>query len=323
MVNTNSNVSSSIFLKRSELPTNISAFKNDVNYISESKLQSWLKNNDYLSKDEVMMLLGNNNVVIAASPMTISEDDEIATLELLDKEVKDIKGEVKEIEDYISNELGNEITEKIEQSTESVKSWIENKNFLTEHQSLDEYAKTKDIDNINIWINKQNFATSNDINELKKWVEDNTAPASSVKDVNLSGYAKVKDVYTRSYIDTNYIPKYEIKQTFVSNDDVKKTYVSYDYGEKTYIKIVDAKNEFLSREDYRGIKKAATLNTLYKSLTLPEFKKLIEEDGIQLLDGFYVIKDNCLVMVKNNKIETVNFGKLGWFEDGDEQYDLF
>ena len=55
---------SSIYLKRSELPKNLSSFKNDVGYISTATLDAWLKDHSYLSKSEVNALIKKANLVV-------------------------------------------------------------------------------------------------------------------------------------------------------------------------------------------------------------------------------------------------------------------
>ena len=55
---------SSIYLKKSELPQNVSSFKNDVGYISSSALSTWLKEHAYISKTEIMSLINKANLVV-------------------------------------------------------------------------------------------------------------------------------------------------------------------------------------------------------------------------------------------------------------------
>ena len=50
-VSTGIKTESEIYLKKSELPKNIGSFKNDVGYISQSTLNSWLKNHNYITKN--------------------------------------------------------------------------------------------------------------------------------------------------------------------------------------------------------------------------------------------------------------------------------
>ena len=50
-VNTGTKIETNIYLKKSELPKNVSSFKNDVGYISESALNTWMKEHSYLSKN--------------------------------------------------------------------------------------------------------------------------------------------------------------------------------------------------------------------------------------------------------------------------------
>ena len=54
----------SIYLKRSDLPKNVSSFNNDANYISEDALNEWLQNHSYLSESDIKSLIEKNNIVI-------------------------------------------------------------------------------------------------------------------------------------------------------------------------------------------------------------------------------------------------------------------
>ena len=89
---------STIYLKKSELPKNVSSFKNDVGYISESALNTWLKEHSYLSKNEINTLISKANLVVIDSINKSYDDD---ALTRLDDEVLHIKGEIVSIKDRL------------------------------------------------------------------------------------------------------------------------------------------------------------------------------------------------------------------------------
>lgn len=210
--------------------------------------------------------------------------------------------------------------------------WVEKKNYLTEHQSLNEYAKKTDIPNLT-----QDFIKKNDIPELmKEYAKKTDIPEiptkvsqlendkgyltehQSLKDyvknssliyyvrktdlnTTLSGYAKKNDVYAKSSMDnilTNYLKK----------EDARKQYPSKTEVSRTYITKTDANNSFLRIEDYRGIKDATTINDEYKEKSINDLTD--EING--LMNGFYIVNGDDIVIIKDHKI-------INMFKDGVSQ----
>ena len=98
-VNTGTKIESNIYLKKSELPKNVSSFKNDVGYISESALNTWLKAHSYLSKNEINALISKANLVVVDKINKTYDDDALA---LLTEKVNDLAGEVTALKDKLT-----------------------------------------------------------------------------------------------------------------------------------------------------------------------------------------------------------------------------
>lgn len=97
-VNTGTKIESNIYLKKSELPKNVSSFKNDVGYISESALNTWLKAHSYLSKNEINALISKANLVVVDKINKTYDDDALA---LLTEKVNNLSNEVLKLKDKL------------------------------------------------------------------------------------------------------------------------------------------------------------------------------------------------------------------------------
>ena len=102
----------SIYLKRSDLPKNVSSFNNDANYISEDALNTWLQNHSYLSESDIKSLIEKNNIVIINEVNKTSDENTIKQLEsYIDKIAGDINAIIDKLNDY------NEIIESLKLSS--------------------------------------------------------------------------------------------------------------------------------------------------------------------------------------------------------------
>ena len=53
---------SSVYLKKSELPKDVSSFRNDAGYITSSSLGIWLKEHSYIPKNEINTLISRVDI---------------------------------------------------------------------------------------------------------------------------------------------------------------------------------------------------------------------------------------------------------------------
>ena len=283
----NSTVSeSNIYLKKSELPKDISSFRNDVGYISASALSTWLKEHSYLSKSEINALIKKSNLTIVDSINKSLDDDAIARL---NQDVVDIKGEIVAIKDrldgvetgYISvdkasgfatktdvRNLSNKITNIIHDISNidvdttyfATKDDIPTKvsqlqndaNYLTKHQSLAKYAKKTDIPDVSVFVTREEIPSVDGL-ASKEWVESKGYLTSHQ---SLSGYAKKSDIPNVSNLAT--------KDEIPSVDGL---------ASKEW---VESKGYLTSHQSLTGYAKKSDL---------PDVSKFITEDDIPSVDG--------------------------------------
>lgn len=82
---------SEIYLKKNELPKNVSSFTNDAGYISQSALNSWLNNHDYIPVSNIKELINK------AYPVIESQHNDDTTV------IRNIKGEIVAIKDKLND----------------------------------------------------------------------------------------------------------------------------------------------------------------------------------------------------------------------------
>lgn len=332
---------SNIYLKKSELPKDISSFRNDVGYISSSTLATWLKEHSFISKNEINNLISQANLVVID---TVNRSADADAINRLEAKISDMAGEIVAIKDRLSDvehsfiSVDKEglfatksdirsITNKITNISNSIdqintdssnfatkdeipsldgyatQSWVEGKGYLTKHQSLSGYAKKSDIPNVS------GFAT-------QEWVNEQGFLTDTY---DLSTYAKKSDLtgYVTSYYLSNALKDYakkntvytqnEINSTFLKKSDAENKYLSKSDAENKYLTKSDAIDTYLNIEDYRGLKDATLLSDKYKNKNI----STLEQDLDTLRDGFYIVAGDNVVVVKNHQIFYVNSGGGG------------
>ena len=379
---------SNIYLKKSELPQNVSSFKNDVGYISSSALGAWLKEHAYISKTEIMSLINKANLVVVD---TVNKSADSEAINRLNQEIKDIKGEIGAIKDileninstYVSTErikslatktdisnLSDEIDEistslsNIDLSNIATKDeipildgyakedWVRRQGYLKTHQSLVGYAKKSDLPTDYVkesdlseyvkvsaisstlndyakksslseyvktstfnnklnslvtkadingyatreWVNEQGFLTeSQDLSEFatKTDLKDYVKIASLNNTLN--GYVKKNSVYTQNESDLKFLSKIDASDIYLTKTSADDQFASKQMVEREYLRI----------EDYRGLKDATVINDEYKDKSLKDLKG----DLNGLLNGFYIINHDDIVVVKDHSV-------VNLFQDG-------
>ena len=117
----------------------------------------------------------------------------------------------------------------------------------------------------------------------------------------LKSYAKLTDVYKKTYIDNNYYTKKKSDELFLTEIRGDKIYLRIENAEKTYLTQASAQSLYLSKEDYRGIKDAMTLNSQFQNNELG-FQSMLNSGS--LMDGFYIVGDKAVVVKNNQQILT-------------------
>ena len=264
---------SSIYLKKSELPQNISSFKNDVGYISSSALGVWLKEHAYISKTEITSLINKANLVVVD---TVNKSADSEAINRLNQEITGIKGEIVEIKDileninntYVSTErikslatktdianLSDEIYEistslsNIDLSNIATKDeipildgyakedWVRKQGYLKTHQSLVEYAKKSDL--------PTDYVKESDLYEYVKVSSISSALNDYAKKVSLSEYVKTSTFNNKlsnfaqkleGYAKQDWVQDWVNEQGFLTeSQDLSKYATKTDL--KDYVKI--------------------------------------------------------------------------------------
>lgn len=332
---------SSIYLKKSELPQNVSSFKNDAGYISSSALSAWLKEHAYISKTEITSLINKANLVVVD---TINKSADIDAINRLNQEIKGIKGEIGAIKDileninstYVSTESINSLATKtdIAKLSDEIdtistnlsnidlssiatkdeipsidglaeKDWVESRGYITS-STLSRYAKKSEIPTLNgyatqDWVNEQGFLT--EVQDLSGLVKK-TELKDYVKTTSLNNYAKKSDLPT-DYIKesdlSEYVKASEISSTL--NDYAKKSSLSEYVKTSTFNSKL---NSLVKKSDIEGYATQKWVNEqgfLTKNQDLSEFATKTD------LKDYVKIKslDNTLNgYVKKNSVYTQN-----------------
>ena len=205
---------SSIYLKKSELPQNVSSFKNDVGYISSSALGAWLKEHAYISKTEIMSLINKANLVVVD---TVNKSADIEAINRLNQEITKIKGEIGAIK-YILENINSTYV-----STERIKSLATKTDIANLSDEINEISTS--LSNIDL----SNIATKDEIPILDGYAKEDWVRRQGYLKTHQSlvGYAKKSDLPT-DYIKesdlSEYVKASEISSTL--NDYAKKSSLS-------------------------------------------------------------------------------------------------
>ena len=205
---------SSIYLKKSELPQNVSSFKNDVGYISSSALGTWLKEHAYISKTEIMSLINKANLVVVD---TVNKSADSEAINRLNQEIKGIKGEIGAIKDILENINSTYV------STERIKSLATKTDISNLSDEIDEISTS--LSNIDL----SNIATKDEIPILDGYAKEDWVRRQGYLKTHqsLAGYAKKSDLPT-DYVKESDLSEY-VKVSAISsalNDYAKKSSLS-------------------------------------------------------------------------------------------------
>lgn len=330
---------SSIYLKKSEFPQNISSFKNDVGYISSSALGVWLKEHAYISKTEITSLINKANLVVID---TVNKSADSEAINRLNQEITGIKGEIVEIKDILENinntyvsterikslatktdianlsdeikiistnlsniDLSNIATKDEIPSINGLakKDWVESKGYITS-SALSRYAKKSDIPTLDgyatqEWVNEQGFLT------------ESQDLSGFVKKIELKDYVKTTSLSNtlNNYAKKNSVyTQNESDSKFLSKIDASDIYLTKTSADVQFASKQMVEREYLKIEDYRGLKDATVINDDYKDKSL----EILKGDLNKLMNGFYIVNSDDIVVVKDHNVVNI-------FKDGAPQ----
>ena len=265
---------SSIYLKKSELPQNVSSFKNDVGYISSSALGAWLKEHAYISKTEIMSLINKANLVVVDTVNKSADSEAINRLNLIEKEIVEIKDILNKISNtYVSTESINSLATKTDISNLSDEideistslSNIDLSNIATKDEIplLDGYAKED-------WVRRQGYLKTHQ--SLVGYAKKSDLPTDYVKESDLSEYVKASEISStlNDYAKKSSVSEYVKTSTFnrklnslVKKSDIEGYATQKWVNEQGFLTKNQDLSEFATKTDLKDYVKIKSLdNTL-------------------------------------------------------------
>lgn len=300
-----------------KIPQKVSDLLNDKNYLTEH--QSLY---GYVKRDEIAYFITENT----ADTRYLKVEDFVLPLDLVYKN---------ELDNYTLkddfNNLKLDVVRKSQLNNYVTISEFERRTSTIENDIKFNYVRLTDFEKV-----VENLTGLSDIS-------NNFLTASDLED-----YVRVEDFDGfKEYANTNYLTKIEIdaygqrvddklsaQKSWVNEYFLKKADAAQLIGEvptiderifDNYYTKEDIQLRFLSKEDYRGIKRAATINTEYNEYPDLFFSVLQNHDNIMLNDGFYVVGGKAYIVVKNRIIPvTDRYPSIHWVietEDEDWRYE--
>ena len=266
---------SSIYLKKSELPQNVSSFKNDVGYISSSALGTWLKEHAYISKTEIMSLINKANLVVVD---TVNKSADSEAINRLNQEIKGIKGEIGAIKDILENINSTYV------STERIKSLATKTDIANLSDDIDEISTSlSNIDLSNIatkdeipildgyakedWVRRQGYLKTHQ--SLVGYAKKSDLPTDYVKESDLSEYVKVSAISSalNDYAKKSSLSEYVKTSTFnnklnslVTKADINGYATQEWVNEQGFLTESQDLSEFATKTDLKDYVKITSLN---------------------------------------------------------------
>ena len=266
---------SSIYLKKSELPQNVSSFKNDVGYISSSALGAWLKEHAYISKTEIMSLINKANLVVVD---TVNKSADSEAINRLNQEIKGIKGEIGAIKDILENINSTYV------STERIKSLATKTDIANLSDEINEISTSlSNIDLSNIatkdeipildgyakedWVRRQGYLKTHQ--SLVGYAKKSDLPTDYIKESDLSEYVKVSAISSalNDYAKKSSLSEYVKTSTFnnklnslVTKADINGYATQEWVNEQGFLTESQDLSEFATKTDLKDYVKITSLN---------------------------------------------------------------
>ena len=266
---------SNIYLKKSELPQNVSSFKNDAGYISSSALGVWLKEHAYISKTEIMSLINKANLGVVD---TVNKSEDSEAINRLNQEIKGIKGEIGEIKDILENINSTYV------STERIKSLATKTDIANLSDEIDEISTSlSNIDLSNIatkdeipildgyakedWVRRQGYLKTHQ--SLVGYAKKSDLPTDYVKESDLSEYVKVSAISSalNDYAKKSSLSEYVKTSTFnnklnslVTKADINGYATQEWVNEQGFLTESQNLSEFATKTDLKDYVKITSIN---------------------------------------------------------------
>lgn len=305
---TNADVDAQISSAKQEVLDNVSNIyetKSDAKVLEETVNKQGLQ----------LTNVSNNYVELAAH--NVSQDTRLSSLEGKDKELQEnIDKNSKEIEN-VKTDLGNYVTktESNEFSTKedlsnvtsdmATQTWVNQQNFLKEHQSLNDYAKKEDLTDL---------ATKTEVES-----DINTA----TKDLPTKDYVKTtidsSISKNNSEINNKYPTRTEVARDYLQIANVDVYVDMYNYAKKTWVEAQGYLKEHQSLDNY--VTDAELTDAL---AALNSFERIV----VEALPTDNIKENAIYVLIDKNKGTATEWmhiaitGEKEWVRVGDEDFDI-
>ena len=261
---------SSIYLKKSELPQNVSSFKNDAGYISSSALSAWLKEHSYISKTEITSLINKANLVVVDTVNKSADSDAINRLDLIEREIAEIKTILENInKTYVSSERIKSLATKtdiakLSDEIDTISTNLSNidlSNIATKDEIplLDGYAKED-------WVRRQGYLKTHQ--SLVGYAKKSDLPTDYVKESDLSEYVKVSAISStlNDYAKKSSLSEYVKTSTF--NNKLNSLVTKADINGYATQEWVNEQGFLTESQDLSGFAKKTELKDYIKTTSL-------------------------------------------------------
>ena len=279
-------------IKNFIIPQTLETFKTENNFVSKTYVDG-----NFAKKSDVVKNIETINETIS----NLNFDDYVVKSDMENYMSKS------DMEKYVDNKTFFDFLTNTNSNVSKINDSLKN---CVKTSQIKDYVR---LDSLELTLN--DYVTKSTLeDELKKLinggVSDNTntdiSELPTFKDINklstninnsLNKYTLRNEVYTKDYINNNYLDVDELNENYLSKQEGDKTFLSKNDANKEYLKITTAESKFLLKEDYRGIKDAMVLSSTYK-YSGDMFNRLVEESKVQ--NGFYIV-DNNVIIVKDNE----------------------
>lgn len=273
--------------------------KDELNFVKTDILDK-LNNSGYVTDNDIKSLKGDITKETEEKFVKISDKDAFMTdFESFQSDVVR-KNELSDYVKYdelvsvrteIEKNVKNTYAEKseLEITNKNLKDLVEESKEFLKSDALEPYVRKDHVSDFSVF--EQHTDSKYVKNDVMKSMLDQLHYELSGRITTITKeYLKIEDI-------DDYI-KFEI-------DVDSPVFGNYYTKEESLVK-------FLSKEDYRGIKEAATLNFEYNDYPDLFFSVMDNDDGVLLNDGFYVVEGKAYIVKRNRIVPVEDKYQVHW-----------
>lgn len=258
---------SSVYLKKSELPKDVSSFRNDAGYITSSSLGVWLKEHSYIPKSEINTLISKVDI----SNKSIDSDtilNHTSDITLIKREIVEIKDNLSKLDitgGYIpaskestfatKTDISN-VNDRIDSINTVSQEWVEAQGYLTEHQDISGKA------------DKSELAGYVKTNTLNKYLKKTDIPSKN--DIALkSDIPSIEGLASESWVESKgYLTQHQSLSAYAKRTELSGLASKEWVEEQGYLKEHQDLSEYVKTSDLGGFITVSTLSKYAKKSDL-------------------------------------------------------